>query len=389
MKVKIAMIGQKGIPAVQGGVERHVEELSLKLVERGFDVTVYARKWYTQGQPVVSGVEVKHLPTLHTKHLDAIFHSFLATLHAIFHGHDIIHYHGVGPSLVAWIPRIFGRKSKVIVTFHSIDRKHQKWGLLARFMLRMGEWTACHFPHQTIAVSQTIQQYVRDVYDKEAHYIPNAVNLPSSTLSPLSELNKFNLDANKYLLMVSRLIPHKGAHYLIEAWQELSTENPEIIGKNKLVIVGDGSHTTAYVDRLKAQAASNPSIIFTGFQHGNTLSALFSQSLAMVHPSDNEGLPIVVLEAMSHGITVLLSDIPEHKDLMIDKEFFFVHGSVSSLKEKLKMLLQLSAAEHKKQGGKNTQIVTTHFGWEQAVDSIIALYQSEPSKVASMVFTEE
>ena len=138
--MRIAMIGQKGLPAKFGGVERHVHELSVRLVKIGHKVTVYSRKWYTGGKDKkFAGVEIQHLPSIRTKHLDAITHSFLATLNAIKNKSDVIHYHGIGPSLVSWIPRLFAPRIKVITTFNSIDRKHEKWGLGARLILKLSE----------------------------------------------------------------------------------------------------------------------------------------------------------------------------------------------------------------------------------------------------------
>mgnify|MGYP000092701035 FL=1 len=160
--MKIAFIGQKGIPTQQGGIEKHVEKLSVKLANLGFEVTVYSRPYYTKDDRKTyeyQGVKIINLPSIKTKNLDAISHTFLATFHALFQDYDIIHYHGVGPSLMSFIPRIFKPKTKIIATFHCIDRQHQKWGTFAKLMLSFGEWAACHFPHETIAISQILKKY--------------------------------------------------------------------------------------------------------------------------------------------------------------------------------------------------------------------------------------
>ena len=175
--MRIAMIGQKGIPAIYGGIERHVEELSVELVKQGHDVVVYARTWFTDKKiKNYQGIKIKHTPTLRTKHLDAIIHTFTSTIHALlFQKPDIIHYHGVGPALLAWMPRLLSPKTKVVVTMHCLDRYHQKWGIFARFMLRIGEWAGCAFAHQVISVSKTIQSYCLNEYQKSTTYIANGV----------------------------------------------------------------------------------------------------------------------------------------------------------------------------------------------------------------------
>ena len=175
--MKIALIGQKGIPALYGGIERHVEHLSTGLAKLGQEVFVYSRPWYTDRKlKDYKGVNVVSLPSIKTKHLDAISHTLFASVHALFQDYDVIHFHGVGPSLLAWIPKVFKRKAKVVVTFHCIDRKHQKWGRIARLSLRLGEWFANKFAHKTITVSKVLQQYCSEAYDTDTVYIPNPLN---------------------------------------------------------------------------------------------------------------------------------------------------------------------------------------------------------------------
>ena len=381
--MQIAMIGQKGIPATIGGIERHVHELSRSLAERGFVITVYARAWYTgRREAVIPGVKVVHLPSLRTKHLDTITHTLIATLHAMRAGVQVIHYHGVGPSLWSWLPRLFTPNIKVITTFHSIDRKHEKWGVGARLALRLGEWTACHFAHQTITVSATIRQYARDVYDAETVYVPNAVPLYEKT-NETEQLARWNLAPGKYILMVSRLIPHKGAHYLTEAYRALQLAHPELTRDLKLAIVGHGYYTDAYVQWLRNKSATNPNIVFAGAQSGEALAELFAHARLMVHPSDKEGMPITVLEGMSYGLPVLLSDIPEHAELVDNPEYLFAYGQVRSLVDRLKNLLRKPAAELGAEGQKNRAKIERHYTWERVLEQLIKVYEETQSSAKS------
>ncbi|MBI5728269.1 MAG: glycosyltransferase family 4 protein [Candidatus Magasanikbacteria bacterium] len=373
--IRIAMIGQKGMPNIFGGVERHVDDLTRRLVQHGYDVIVYCRPWYSRrAKSSLDGVTLVSLPSIHTKHLDTITHTLFATIHAIRHRADVIHYHGVGPALLAWLPRLISPATRVLVTFHSIDRKHQKWGLLARFCLKLGERCAVYLPHQTIAVSRTIEQYIRDVYDRNAKYIPNGINLPteSDTVSPI---RRWRLEPQRYILFVSRLIPHNGALDLIAAWLLLSARQPASVQNKKLVIVGGGHYTSAYVKKLKKLAADDRSIVFTGFQSGRTLQALFAEALFMVHPSQNEGLPINVLEGMGHSLPVLLSDIIEHQDLIRNPEYLFRQGDIESLATRLAQLLNKSPALLQKQGQKNAEMVRREYTWDKIIDSYIELYE--------------
>jgi glycosyltransferase involved in cell wall biosynthesis len=371
--MRIIMIGQKGIPMHYGGIERHVEELSLKLVAQGHEVLAYARNWYTPKKiNQYHGIKVVHTFSIHTKNLDAISHTFFSTINALFQKPDVIHYHGVGPALLAWIPRVFAPKVKVVATFHSIDRYHQKWGFIAKMFLRLGEWAACRFPHETIVVSKTIQSYCWNEFQRETTYIPNGV---TATCSAPFLLSRWGLEGNKYVLMVARLIPHKGAHYLIEAWQHARATAPEILKDYKLVIAGGGHYTEKYVKQLHETAKDDSSVVFTGWVKGRVLEELFSNTALFVYPSVSEGLPIVVLEAMSCARAVLASDIPEHQEIIADDRFWFTSADAKALSSKLIELLK--QPELLKQAGeKNRVLAEQNYNWDAIAEKAEKVYSA-------------
>lgn len=373
--MRIAMIGQKGMPASFGGVERHVHDLAASLATQGHQVTVYGRSWYTgkRGTIVVDGAQVTHTPTIHTKHLDAISHTLFSTLHALFKGYDVIHYHGVGPALLSWIPRLLSRNTTVITTFHSIDRTHQKWGRFAKFVLHLGERAAVRFAHRTITVSRSLEWYCQKEFNLATVYIPNGVT-PLRTTKSQAILRKLGLKSNQYLIMVSRLVPHKGAHLLIQAFAEFKNKNPHHANL-KLVIVGGSVHTDTYVAEL--QNLCNQDIIMAGFQSGTDMQALLQNAVAMVHPSLSEGLPITVLEAMNAGKPVLLSDIPEHLEIGTDNRFIFKRNNPAEITKSLTKFFALTPAEHAQIGEANTFIIETHYRWELLVPQIIAVYANQ------------
>jgi glycosyltransferase involved in cell wall biosynthesis len=374
LSMRIVMIGQKGMPATFGGVERHVHDLSVRLASMGHQVTVYSRSWYSgySGVYDVCGVRVAHAPSVHTKHLDTITHAWCATLHAVWVGADVFHFHGVGPALLAWIPRMLRPRSAVITTFHSVDRKHKKWGRIARAVLFLGEWSACAWSHRVIAVCITIRKYVDDVFGVRAVYIPNGVEMEERS-EDTDALLQFGAVPARYVLCVSRFVAHKRLHDVVRGWQMLRALE-SASGATQLVIVGDGFHTDAYSASLRGTATGDTSIIFTGFQSGATLRQLYSHALCFVHASEQEGLPISVIEAMSYGLPVVLSNIPEHTDLVQDYRFLFGEQDVVGLAKTLAWTLSLPEEKRAMFGEENKQKVLREFTWDELMPQIVSVY---------------
>lgn len=367
--MKIAFIGQKGIPMKFGGVEKHVERLAVGLAERGHDVYAYTRPWYTDSNlKTYKKVKLISLKSVKTKNFDTISHSFRASLDVLKKDYDIVHYHGVGPALLAWIPKLFKPSCKVVITFHCIDRFHQKWGLLARLALYLGEWAAVHFSDDTITVSKTLQNYCADTYSADTIYIPNGVDAVKDA-APTIIKKKYGLTQGSYVLFLSRLVKHKGAHYLVEAYNQLQTDK-------KLVIAGGSAFTDDYVKFLKKEAQYNPNIIFTGNIEGGSRewAELYSNAYLFVHPSESEGLPIVVLEAMSFGLPVLASNIPENMEALAGGHgFSFKNKNVTDLKNKLKHLLR-STKMVKTVGLDAKKFVLENYNWIDIVNSVEHVY---------------
>lgn len=373
--MRIAFIGQKGIPGTQGGVERHTEELATRLAARGHAVRVYTRPQYTDPKLTsYRGVTLKSLPSIPTKHLDAVSHTFFATVHLLFHPTDAVIFQAIGPSSLTWLVRLFRPRIRVLGVFHCQDYYHAKWGRFARLYLHFGEWALHRFSHVVFDTTRILQARSRALYHREAVLLPNGVPRPQP-IDPAIErktLAQFNLTPNEYVVAVSRLVRHKGMHYLIAAFRKLSREK-------KLVIVGGGAHTDEYVDELHRQAAGDPRIIFTGFLTGEALQSVFRNAALFVHPSDAEGLPINVLEAMSFGMAPLLSDIPEHKEAAAGNAYFFKAGDVADLTRQLTHLLDpATAAERAKLGAAAQVHVVKNHDWEVLADRVLA-YAAQPT----------
>lgn len=328
------MIGQKSVPASAGGVERHVEDLARRLVQQGHEVVAYCQRKnsFTQKRiPQWYGIRLFYIPIIPTKHLATVTQTFLATMHALFQKPDVIHYHGIGPSIFSLIPRVCMPWVTVISTFHSQDYFHKKWGLLAQLTFRIGEYIACHYTHKTIVVSRALEEYVLRVHGRIAEYIPNSVSLHEHRKP--NKIKEFGIPTGNYILSVSRLVRHKGIHILIEAYKTLKTLLPNV---PKLVIVGGSSYTDDYVSFLKIQAGGDEDIIFTGELSGSILGELYSNASVFVQASEDEGISLALLEALSYGCPTLVSDISGNKEVISCGGCMFQNMNTSDLAMKLK-----------------------------------------------------
>jgi glycosyltransferase involved in cell wall biosynthesis len=371
--MRIAFIGQKGIPAKFGGVERYIEELAVKMAENGHEVFVYARHNYTdRNLKIYRGVKLIHLPSIGTKNLDAISHTFLATIHSLFQKFGVIHYVSIGPTSLSWIVKLFKRKTVLVSTFQCQDYYHQKWGILARLYLRLGEHITCRVPNKTITVSRILKKYAEKRYQKPFEYIPNGAELKFNPKT--DKLADWNLKDKRYILSVSRLIKHKGIHYLIEAFRKLEDTN-KLPNNFKLVIAGDGFHTQDYVKYLKTLADKRDNIIFTGNQTDEALEQLYSHAYLFVQPSESEGLSLSLLEAMGYGLAPLVSDIPENLEVINGYGCSFKSKDIADLETKLAYLM--NRPEEVEEMGRNAkQEIERNYSWSSIAEKTLGVYRS-------------
>lgn len=372
--MRIAFIGQKGIPAKSGGVEKYVEQIAVRLAELGHDVFVYARPHYTD--PALrawKGVHIVHLPSIPTKHLDAITHTFFATVHALFGRYDIIHYQAVGPSLLSFLPAFLLRHAKTISTLHCRDYFHRKWGSFARLSLRVGEWMTCRVPKKTIVVSKELLEYVFKRYGRRAIFIPNGANVVS--VKPIPEsLSSFGLREGRYVLSVGRLVGHKGVHYLVKAFLELEDTN-KLPNNTKLVIVGTHANTKDYENYLRLMARGRENVLFLGERYGRELEELFSHAALFVQPSESEGMSIALLEAMAHGLPVIASDIRVNREVLRDTGVLFQNKNVSDLSGKMAFLLN-APEESARFGERALSRIEKEFSWDAVAKKTLSVYES-------------
>lgn len=369
-KLKIAMFGQKRLSR-EGGVEIVVKELCTRMSNKGYEVTCYNRAGHH-----ISGIEFdsnneykdicqKTVLTINKKGLAAVSASFFAAVYSALGSYDVVHIHAEGPAFFSWIPKIFGKR--VIVTIHGIDWQREKWqaGFAAKF-IHQGEKNAVKYADEIIVLSKSVQKYFKETYGRETKLIPNGVNRPQIIKAELIK-DKFNLEKDTYILFLGRLVPEKGLRYLVKAFKLVKTDK-------KLVIAGGSSDTDEFMKELKELAGGDNRIIFTGFVQGQMLDELYSNAYLYTLPSDLEGMPLSLLEAMSYGNCCLVSDIPECADVIENKALVFKKADVKDLREKLQdacdhqekvMVLKEQAAD----------FICQKYNWDDIVDETLNIYR--------------
>ena len=372
-KLRIAMLGHKRIPSREGGIEIVVEELCTRMAEMGHEVTCYNRSGHhVSGQEFDTKIEksykdirLKSVFTIEKKGLAAVSSSFFAALYSAFGKYDVVHIHAEGPAAFCWIPRLMGRR--VIVTIHGLDWQREKWkhGFGSKY-IHLGEKIAVRFANEIIVLSKEVQKYFQDTYGRKTYFISNGVNRPEIR-KPALITEKFGLEKNSYILFLGRIVPEKGEHYLIEAFRNVKTDK-------KLVIAGGSSDSEDYMAKLKALASGDERIIFTGFVQEVTLEELYSNAYVYCLPSDLEGMPLSLLEAMSYGNCCLVSDIAECTEVVEDKALTFEKSNVVDLQQKLQYIcdcpeevlkLKESAADY----------ICWKYNWDDVTEQTVELYE--------------
>jgi starch synthase len=362
-KLRIAVLGTRGIPEIMGGVETHCQALYPRLAVKGHSVTILARKGYVPDDPFMyEGVKIEPLWAPKIKSLEAICHTTLGILRIASQRlkFDLLHIHGIGPSLLVPVARLLGLK--VVMTHHGPDYDRQKWGKMAKIALRLGERFGCQFGHAVVTVSKHIRACIREMYGQEGIYIPNGVVLPH--IYPAgANLSHRQLTPRKYILAVGRFVPEKGFHDLLDAYFRLNSDW-------RLVIAGDADHPDDYSCMLKAKASEDERVVLTGFIRGDELREIYSNAGLFVLPSYHEGLPIALLEAMSYDLPILASDIPSNRELVTDDESFRV-GDVQSLAARLAEMLAAPVRQSSKR-----QRIETEFNWDLIATQTEQVYWS-------------
>lgn len=372
-KMNIAMLGHKRIPSREGGIEIVVEELSTRMVNADHYVTCYNRSGHhVSGKEFdggsfeeYRGVKLKSVFTINRKGLAAMTSSFFAAICTAFGKYDVVHFHAEGPCAMLWLPKLFGKRC--IATIHGIDWQRAKWGGFASKYIKFGEKIAAKYADEIIVLSEGVQKYFMDTYGRKTVFIPNGVNR-AIPRSPQLIKEKYGLDKDGYILFLGRLVPEKGITYLIEAFKGITTDK-------KLVIAGGSSDTDTFMQELKQLAEGDSRIVFTGFVQGQMLEELYSNAYVYTLPSDLEGMPLSLLEAMSYGNCCLTSDIAECAEVVEDKAMLFKKSDIDDLKEKLQYACDNpDAVERLKNGA--SDFICQKYNWDDVVEQILKLYQS-------------
>ncbi|MGF2035169.1 MAG: glycosyltransferase family 4 protein [Nostoc sp. CmiVER01] len=384
--MKIAVIGAKGLPPKQGGIEHYCAELYPRIVAQGHSVDLFARSSYTQGSWLENynyeGVRVISLPSVDFRGVDAFATSALGAIASIAKDYNIVHFHALGPSLFTFLPRIIN-SAKIIVTCHGLDWQRAKWGNFSTRLIQMGEKSAVRDADRIIAVSEALQTYFWKTYDRETVYIPNAPASYGESDPHFSYGKQLGLQQGRYILFLGRLVPEKRPDLLIDAFSSLKSSGW------KLVLVGGVSDTKSFTSNLLGKVANNRDIIFANELRGSRLWEIVRGAGLFVLPSDLEGLPLSMLEAMQEGIPILASDIPPHQQLINrERGVLFEAGNLASCINSLDW-----AIHHPQQlavMARNSQMyVQMNYNWGYITTEHLKLYSTllklpEPSRIMSL-----
>lgn len=379
--MKIGIIGHKRIPSNEGGIEKGVEQHSVRMVARGHQVTAYNRGGHNvfgkefdrKKRKTYKGVKIVTIPT--TKGSSSVpIYSFLATLHAAIARYDCVSYRASGSCAMIPLAKLFGLR--VVASLHGIDSQRDKWGGFASKYLEFGEKMAAQKADVCLVLSRNMKEYIDKKYGVNSVLFANGIDKPDYHAPEIIK-EKYGLEKNSYILSLGRIVPEKGIHYLIDAFRKSKTDK-------KLVIAGGAEANKDYYNQLLKAAQGDERIIFTGFVMGQEIQEFYSNAYIFALPSNLEGMANALLEAMSYGNCCLVSDIPENTEVVKDKAVIFEKGNVVQLTDRLQELLDdpESVNLYKKQA---TSYILEHYNWDLVVEQMLRIYAGDVVEYSTVV----
>lgn len=363
--MKVCVTGTRGFPGVQGGVETHCEHLYPKLAELGCQVTAFRRTPYlsSDSPQEYRGVKFRDLWCPRRMSLEAIFHTALSTIRAAFMRPDVLHIHAVGPALCVPLARLLGLP--VVVTSQGPDYARPKWGKLATRVIKLGERWAARYANRMIVVSDAIRRMVKEEYGDDAEVIPNGVELPEGPIGS-DRLDQWGLEPGRYVFALGRFVEEKGFDHLLEAYRGLDTEW-------KLALAGDADHPRPHSRYLRRTAEEMDKVVLTGMVKGKDLQQLYANCGLMVLPSHHEGLPLVLLEALSYGCNVIASDIPACRAVPLREERYVPDGDETALRQKMEHWMAKGISQTERQ--ENLDLLRREYDWGTIARRTLAVYR--------------
>lgn len=369
LPVPVVIVGLRGLPGVPGGIEAHCEQVYRRLAASGERLLVLTRSPYRREWPVETewkGIGLRKLWAPRIVGVEALVHTLWGVIYARCRGARIVHIHGIGPGLMVPLARAMGLS--VVFTHHGFDYRRQKWGPLARAVLRVGELLGVWAAHHTLCVSREVVDKLSGRFGSRLHYAPNGVEvIAPAGPEDLAAVRALDLEPDGYAVIVARLVPEKG-------WETAFAALDDAPAVTCLVGVGGSSESNAYERKLRRSLPARVRLL--GAQpHPMTLS-LVRCARVFVLPSSHEGLPIALLEAMAAGRVVVASDITPHREVIRDGEngLLFKTGDSAHLGEVLQHAWTLPPAQRERLGAAARRTVAEEFSWKTTVAAVRSAY---------------
>jgi glycosyltransferase involved in cell wall biosynthesis len=354
--MRIALLGTRGIPANYGGFETFAEEISVRLAERGHDVTVYCRE--RSGYRTYRGVRLKYLPTIRHKYLDTVAHTALSTIDVLFRRFDVLLYCNAANAVFTVWPRFIGTPTALNVD--GVERHRKKWNRVAKAWYLVSEWLATWCCSAIVSDAQRIREYYLEHYGKESTFIPYGAEVGHIERTDL--IRALGLEPRKYVLYVSRMEPENNALMVRLAFEKVRTDF-------KLVLVGDAPYAVDYIQQVKA--TRDPRTLIPGGIYGECYRQLQSHCHTYVQATEVGGTHPALIEAMGRGALVLYLDTPVSAEVTGEAAIPFKDDLVA----KLQWAVDICERERAAWGCRAMQRVEQHYSWNAVTDAYEALFR--------------
>ncbi|MBA7492676.1 hypothetical protein ES702_03226 [subsurface metagenome] len=361
--MKISIIGTRGVPAHYGGFETCADEISVGLVSRGHQVSVYCRYGNVPSNPKeYRGVRLIYVPCFKTKVLGTLSHAFFSFLHVLSCRYDILMVFNAAVSPFCIVPKIFFRK--IVLNVDGLEWRRRKWGPVGKSYYRLAEFISTLIVNRIVSDSKAIQKYYENKFHTPSTFIAYGAHIEGSSQPEI--LDHYGIKKGEYFFVASRLEPENNTDITAKAFEKVKTDK-------KLLIAGGANYKSKFIQELMKTKDRRIKFLGSIYTPGH-IKELHLGAYAYVHGNEVGGTNPALLKALGYGNCVLALNVPFNAEVVGPSAILY-ERSVEDLRRKMQYIVD-HPEEAEKYRRKAVERIKECYTWDRIIDGYERLFKN-------------